>query len=34
MYLEVSDYPEEEARLAILDALNTAILYAWPRYDI
>ncbi|CAH3154714.1 unnamed protein product [Porites lobata] len=30
-YLEVSDYPEEEARLAILDALNTAILYAWPR---
>jgi len=30
-YLEVSDYPEEEARLAILDALNTAMLHAWPR---
>ena len=30
--MEVSDYPEEEARLGILDALNTVILYAWPRY--
>ena len=31
-YLEVSDYPNEEARLGILDALHTTMLHAWPRY--
>ncbi|XP_066029475.1 TELO2-interacting protein 2 isoform X3 [Pocillopora verrucosa] len=30
-YLEVSDYPEEETRLAVLDALKVAMLQAWPR---
>lgn len=30
-YLEVSDYPNEEARLGILDALHTTMLHAWPR---
>ena len=31
-YLEVSDYPNEEARLEILDTLHTTMVYAWPRY--
>lgn len=31
-YLEVSDYPNEEARLEILDALHATMLHAWPRY--
>lgn len=30
-YLEVSDYPDEEARLAVLDALKATMLQAWPR---
>ncbi|KAJ7393650.1 TEL2-interacting protein 2 [Desmophyllum pertusum] len=30
-YLEVSDYPDEEARLSILDSLNNTMLQAWPR---
>ncbi|XP_027058311.1 TELO2-interacting protein 2-like [Pocillopora damicornis] len=30
-YLEVSDYPEEGTRLAVLDALKVAMLQAWPR---
>jgi len=30
-YLEVSDYPNEEARLEILDTLHTTMVYAWPR---
>ncbi|XP_078360633.1 TELO2-interacting protein 2-like [Oculina patagonica] len=30
-YLEVSDYPDEETRLSILDSLNTTMLHAWPR---
>ena len=33
-YLEVSDYPNEEARLEILDTLHTTMVYAWPRYGI
>ena len=32
-YLEVSDYPEEETRLAVLDALKVAMLQAWPRWE-
>ena len=31
-YLEVSDGPEEAARLAILETLKCTIKYAWPRY--
>jgi len=30
-FLEVSDYPDEETRLNILDSLNAAMLQAWPR---
>ncbi|XP_033926308.1 TELO2-interacting protein 2 [Melopsittacus undulatus] len=30
-YLEVSDGPEEEARLGILETLQCTIEYAWPR---
>lgn len=31
-YLEVSDGPEEEARLGILETLQCTIEHAWPRY--
>ncbi len=30
-YLEVSDAPEEKARLSILDALQKTLQIAWPR---
>ncbi|XP_016345685.1 TELO2-interacting protein 2-like [Sinocyclocheilus anshuiensis] len=32
-YLEVSDAPEEEARLSILDALQKTLQIAWPRME-
>lgn len=31
-YLEVSDGPEEKARLGILETLQCTIEHAWPRY--
>lgn len=31
-YLEVCDGPEEEARLGILETLQSTIEHAWPRY--
>lgn len=31
-YLEVSDGPEEKARLGILEVLERTIQVAWPRY--
>lgn len=31
-YLEVSDGPEEKARLSILEVLERTIQVAWPRY--
>ncbi|KAM9546175.1 TELO2-interacting protein 2 isoform 1-T2 [Salvelinus alpinus] len=32
-YLEISDGPEEQTRLAILDALEKTLLIAWPRME-
>lgn len=33
-YLEISDGPEEQTRLAILDALEKTLLIAWPRLSL
>lgn len=33
-YLEVSDGPEEKARLSILEVLERTIQCAWPRFNL